>query len=89
MGDPCFLDLNTSWRWVASFTPLLLYLWVKIPRYPLDKRLVGLQGWFGPYGEGENSWPYQDSNSDPSQPVASPYTHYATTHHIKEVTYIN
>jgi hypothetical protein len=31
--DLWFLDLRTSWRWVASFRPLPLY-----SRYPLDRR---------------------------------------------------
>jgi hypothetical protein len=31
---PQILNLNTSWRWVVSFTPQLLY-----PRYPLNRRL--------------------------------------------------
>jgi hypothetical protein len=29
--DPYFLDLGTSWRWVVSFTPLLLYPWGESP----------------------------------------------------------
>jgi hypothetical protein len=46
----------------------------KEPRYPLDRRLGGPQSQCG--RRGENSWPYLDSNSDPSvvQPVASRYT---------------
>jgi hypothetical protein len=37
------LDLGTSWRWVVSFTPRLLYPRGKSPRYPLDRRLGGPQ----------------------------------------------
>jgi hypothetical protein len=57
--------------------PRPFYIVGKNHRYPLDSRLGGPQsqsGW-----RGENSWPYQDSNSDPwvVQPVASRYTDYA------------
>jgi hypothetical protein len=36
--DSCFLDLGTSWRWVARSTPRPLY-----PRYPLHRSLGGPQ----------------------------------------------
>jgi hypothetical protein len=74
--DPGFLDLGTSWRWVVSFTPRPLYPRGKSPRYPLNTRLSGpvWTTW-----RSENSWPYRDSNSDPSvgQPEASRYTDWA------------
>jgi hypothetical protein len=54
--DPHFLDLSTSWRWVASFTPLPLYPQEKSSWYPLDRRLRGPQSRSG--RRGENSWPY-------------------------------
>jgi hypothetical protein len=41
--DQHFLHLGTSWRWVVSFTSLPLYPRGKSPRYPLDRRLEGLQ----------------------------------------------
>jgi hypothetical protein len=46
-------------------------------RYPLDRRVGGLQSRSG--RREENSSAYRDSNSDPSvvQPVASGYTDYA------------
>jgi hypothetical protein len=46
----------------------------KSPRYPLERRTSVPQNRSG--GRGENSWPYQHSNTDPSvvQPVASRYT---------------
>jgi hypothetical protein len=49
----------------------------KEPRYPLDGTLGGPQS---RSGRGENSCPYWDSNSDPSviQPIASPYSDYAS-----------
>ena len=33
------LDLGTSWRWVAGFTPRPLYHQGKSPQYPLGRRL--------------------------------------------------
>jgi hypothetical protein len=46
-------------------------------RFTPGKELSGPQSWSG--RRGENSWSYQDSNSDLSvvQPVASRYTDYA------------
>jgi hypothetical protein len=35
--EPSFVDLSTSWRWVVSFAPQLLY-----PQYP------PIRGWLGP-----------------------------------------
>jgi hypothetical protein len=74
---PHFPDLGISRKWVVSSTPQPLYPRWKSHRYPLDKRLAGPQnqsGW-----RKENSWPYRDSNSDPSvvQPVAIRYTDWA------------
>jgi hypothetical protein len=71
-----FLDLGTSWRWVVSFTPRLLYRLWKSPPYPLSEPPEPVwTTWIR-----ENSWSYRDSDSDPSvvQPVASRYTDYAT-----------
>jgi hypothetical protein len=74
-----FPDLATNWRRVVSFTPQPLYPRGKSPRYPLDRRLGGPQSQSGWRWRRENSWPYRDSNSDPSvvQPVASSCTDYA------------
>jgi hypothetical protein len=44
--DPHFLDLGTRRRWVASFTPRLLY-----PQYSLDRRLGGPQSCFEHCGD--------------------------------------
>jgi hypothetical protein len=81
--DPYFLNLGTSWsEWSAShsrrFTP-----WGMRSRYLLDTRLGGLQSRSG--RRGENSWPYRDSNSDPSevQSVASRYTDYSIPGKVK------
>jgi hypothetical protein len=49
--DPHFLDLGTSWRSGASFTPLLLYLRGKSLRFPLDRRLGVPQSQSLLYGE--------------------------------------
>jgi hypothetical protein len=34
-----FLDLSTSWKWVVSFMPQLLYPGERVPWHPSDKRL--------------------------------------------------
>jgi hypothetical protein len=51
MGDlrygPTILKLSTRLRWMVSFAPRPLYPPVKGPRYPLGKRLSGLQRRFG------------------------------------------
>jgi hypothetical protein len=49
---------------VVSFTLRPLYPQVKNPWFPLDRRLGGSQSRFG--RRGVNSWPYRDSNLDPS-----------------------
>jgi hypothetical protein len=78
--DSHFLDLGTSWRWVVSFTPRPLYPREKSPRYPLDRRLGGLQSRSGRFGEGKIFDPTGTRTPTPSivQPVASRYTDYAT-----------
>jgi hypothetical protein len=60
-------------EWSAS-CPGHFTLGEQPPWYPLERRLGGPQSWSGQCGE--NSWPYRDSNSDPSviHPVASRYT---------------
>jgi hypothetical protein len=71
--------LTTSREKLPGFKrPRQLYPRGKSPRYPLD-RFGGPQRQSGRRGEEKNSWPYQDSNSDPSvvQPVSSSYTDYA------------
>jgi hypothetical protein len=39
--DPHIVDLGIGWRWVVSFTPLLLYPRGKSPLVPSDRRLGG------------------------------------------------
>jgi hypothetical protein len=54
---PRILDFGTRWRLVVSFTPRPLYLQGKRPRYPLDRRLGGIQSRSGHGGEEKNSQP--------------------------------
>jgi hypothetical protein len=49
---------------VVSFTPRPLYQRGKIPRYPLDRRLVALQSRFGRRGEGKILDPTGSLNQD-------------------------
>jgi hypothetical protein len=69
--------LGIRWRWIVSFTPLPLYPWRKSPRYPLYRRLVGLQSWSGRCGEEKNLAPPRDRNRA-VQPVTNRYTDWAT-----------
>jgi hypothetical protein len=64
--DPHFLDFGTSWRWLVSFKPLLLYLRRKSPRYPFDRRLGGHQSRSGQFGERKILDPTGTLNSEPS-----------------------
>jgi hypothetical protein len=52
------LYFGAGWRWVVSFTPWSLYSRGKSARYPLDRRLGGLQN---RPGRLEKSCPYRDS----------------------------
>jgi hypothetical protein len=66
--DPYFLDLGTRWWWVVSFTLLPLYSRGKSPPPPTP---TGYEAGWAPepvwmLWRRENSWPYRDSNSDPS-----------------------
>jgi hypothetical protein len=69
--DPRVLHLDTSWRWMVSFTVRPLCHWIGdwVVSRPLWMILRSL-----------NSWSYRDSNFDPSvvQPLANPYTDCAT-----------
>jgi hypothetical protein len=47
-------DLGSWWRWVVSFTPLLLYSLGKSPRYLFDRRLGGPQSPSGSCEEKKN-----------------------------------
>jgi hypothetical protein len=53
---PRILDLGRR-RWVFSFMPQPLYHRGESPRYPLDRRLGGVQNRFGRGGEEKNSQP--------------------------------
>jgi hypothetical protein len=50
---PRILNLGTRSSWVVSFTIQPLYTQAKSPRYPLDRRLGGLQSQSGRGGEGK------------------------------------
>jgi hypothetical protein len=56
----------------------------KRSRYPLYRRLGGLQSRSGRRGEENNSWPYLDSNFDllVVRPIASHYTNYTILHPV-------
>jgi hypothetical protein len=77
--DPHFLDLGTSWRWVAKFTPRQLHTQGIEPPVRIWYEIGWTSEPVWAIWRGENPWPYRDSNSDPSvvQPVASRYTEYA------------
>jgi hypothetical protein len=84
--DPYFLDLGTSWRWVVSFLPRPLYPQGNIPGTNRIGGWVDHMVWTT-WRRG-NSWPYRDSNFDPSvvQPVASLYTDWAILNENKQRT---
>jgi hypothetical protein len=71
---PRNLGLGTRWKWVVSFTPRPLYPQGKIPWYPLDKRLGGLQSRSGRGGEEKNSQPLPGLEPPIIQPLAQGYT---------------
>jgi hypothetical protein len=83
---PRFVD--TSWRWVVSFTPRPLYHKGKGPRYPL----VG--SWVAPRASLDAAEKIPDSirtpDSDPSvvQPIASRYTNCAIILVTYEIIYM-
>jgi hypothetical protein len=52
--DPCILDFGTTWRWVDSLMPWLLYPQGKSPWYPLDRRLGASQNLSGQCGQEKN-----------------------------------
>jgi hypothetical protein len=67
-----FLDLGI----VVSFTPLPLYPWGKILRYPLDRRLGWPQSQSGRCGKNKNLVP-AGHRTRAFQPVARRYTDWA------------
>jgi hypothetical protein len=73
--DPHLLELSTSWRWVVTFMPLLLYPQGKRTWYPLDRRLGWTLQLVWMIWRNEKLWPYQNSNPNPSvvQPTGSRY----------------
>jgi hypothetical protein len=74
---PCILDLGTRRRWMVSFTPRPLYRRGKSPppRYPLDRRLDGLQSRSGCGGEEKNFQPTPGIKPpNPDRPAGSQTT---------------
>jgi hypothetical protein len=69
--EPHFLNLGTSRRKVVSFTPRPLYPWGKSPRYPLDRRLGGLQSRSGRCGEQKILDPTGTRTPTPRRPASS------------------
>jgi hypothetical protein len=61
---PCILNLGTR-----CLTCWLLYPWGRSPRYPLCRRLDGLQSQFGYGDEKKNPCPFQELN--PNHPAHS------------------
>jgi hypothetical protein len=66
----------------SALRPGRFHLRGKSRRYPLERRLAGHQTWSGQ--RGHNSWPYRDSNPDPSvvqslYPLRYPGSRIATT----------
>jgi hypothetical protein len=62
---------RNSWRWVVSFTPLSLYFWENFPRYPLARRLGGLQN--QPEGSREKKNNAPIGTRTPTRQSLSPY----------------
>jgi hypothetical protein len=56
------INFGSRWRWVASFTPRLLYPKIKNPRYALDRRLGGLQSGLDAVARRKNPSPCRESN---------------------------
>jgi hypothetical protein len=56
------LNLSTRWRFVVSFTSLPLYPRRKIPRYPLNRRLVGPKAGLDAVEMRQISCPYREAN---------------------------
>jgi hypothetical protein len=77
MYKSTFSWLGINWRWVVSFTISPLYTRGK---KPIEQEVGWTPEPVRTTWRRENSWPYWDSNSDPSvvQPVDSSYTDCAT-----------
>jgi len=59
---PWIFNFGTSWRWVISFTLRPLYVRDESPRYPLDRRLCGLQRRSGRGNEEKLPFPVPPGN---------------------------
>jgi hypothetical protein len=72
--DPRFLDLDSRWKWVVSFTPRPLYPEGKSLCHPLDNREGGPQSRSERGGEEESFQPLPGLEPPIIQPVAQRYT---------------
>jgi hypothetical protein len=73
-------NLDTRWRWVVSFTLLLLYRLGKSVRYPLYRRLDGIQSRSGRCEELKNLLPL---------PGTEPQFLMCPAHHYTEVSQLS
>ena len=74
---PLILKLSIRWRWMVSFTALLLYPRGKVPLHSLSRRLGWPKGRSGHFGGDINSFICQECNCDssvgqPHSPVTLP-----------------
>jgi hypothetical protein len=82
------LHLDNRWRWVVSFTLLLLYTRVPSPRYPLDMRLGGTQNRSGRCGEEKTLTP-TENRAPAVQPLARRFVDWAIPTPLKMYTKYN
>jgi hypothetical protein len=75
-GDkgPCILGLDTTWRWVVSFTLRSLYPQRKSPSYLLDRKLAGPQNRSGSGGRGK--FPAPTGTGTPDHSAHCPALHH-------------
>jgi hypothetical protein len=85
---PRIHNFGTKQRWVIRFTPLPLYFWGKSPRYPLTRRLGGLQSRSRRCGEKKKKslhCPYRELN--PVLPARNLFTVLTELHSMYRSTF--
>jgi hypothetical protein len=72
-GDiaPRILNLGTRWRWEVTFTSHPLHPRCNSSRYPMDRRLGGLQSRSGCSGEEKKSHHYPSRELTPGRPPSN------------------